>query len=148
MLRDEGRPLVVYCNGWRPKEDHMRHEVLLTDFLLRYPQASVRRGYDVDQPIRADAEMVLNSRRYFVELDTGEMTHRQVRQRWSVYRDVTDFLLVVTSSESRLEGLRRNAEAVAGIALFTTLTAAMESPLGEIWIDCAGNRAALPGSVE
>ena len=142
MLKDSGRPLVVYCNTWQPKD--LRHEVLLTDFLLLYPQAIVRRGYAVDETIRPDAELTFGSRRLLVELDTGEMTHRQVQQRWSVYRGVEDLLLVVTCSPTRLENLRRTCEAVANIALFTTLDQAKPSPFGEIWIDHFGNKAALP----
>ncbi len=144
MLKDAGRPQDVYCNGWRPKPDMLRHEVLLTDFLLLYGTARVRRGYDVDESIRPDAELWLSGRKFNVELDTGELSHRQVEERWSLYRNVKEYLLVVTCSQARLEGLLQCAEPVSGIAMFTTLDAAKDSPHGEIWVDCFGNRVSLP----
>jgi len=143
-FRDHGRPEHVYCNGWRPQADLLRHEVLLTDFLLLYPKAAITRGYKVDKSVRADAEMVLGGRKFFVEFDTGEMTYARVQRRWTRYRSTSDFLLVVTRSERRLEGLLNHSERVSQIALFTTLDKVKQSPYGEIWIDCFGNNGALP----
>lgn len=144
MIGDTGRPEKVFCNGWKPKQDHLRHEVLLTDFLLLYPEAEVVRGWSVDKRVRPDAEMTLFGRRFFVELDTGEQSYAQVQRRQrQAYADVQDFLLYVTMSERRLEGLLTHADQVKGIALFTTLDKAKSDPRGPIWVDGFGETAAL-----
>jgi hypothetical protein len=88
--------------------------------------------------------MTLDGYFYYVELDTGEETHAQVRRRQARYSGIEDFVLFVTSSQRRLEGLRENAhQAVQRIALFTTLEVALAQPRGEIWIDCQGERTSI-----
>ena len=136
-----GRPETVFCNTWKPSK--LRHELLLTDFLLCYPKATIVRGWRVDKRIRADAEMMLDGRKFFVELDTGEQSYRQVRDRQLSYAGVQDFLLYVTLSERRLQGLLGQADAVKGIALFSTLRRVQVDPAGEVWTDCYGGRAAI-----
>lgn len=138
-----GRPETVYCNTWKPKSDQFRHEVLLTDFLLCYPEATVVRGWSVDQQIRPDAELTIDHQKFFVELDTGEQTYRKVRERQQAYRGVQDFLLYVTLSERRLAGLKQHSETVRGIALFTTLSQVQAEPHGLVWSDCFGRAAAI-----
>ena len=68
-------------------------------------------------------------------------------QRWPRYTDVHDFVLVVTTTEQRLRNMMEHAEAVAEIALFTTLDQAKQDPRGEIWVDCFGNTASLEAMV-
>lgn len=143
QLRDNGRPQDVYFNG-SLKIDHLKHEVLLTDFLLLYEGVEFCRLWDVDQQVRADAEMVLNGMKFFVELDTGEVSLGRVEKRWENYSGVSDYLLVVTSSETRLRNLVEHSSEVRGIALFTTLDEVKEEPYGEVWLDCFGKRVALP----
>jgi hypothetical protein len=144
VLGDSGRPERIFCNGWRPKYDQLRHELLLTDFLLAYPEADTLRGWAVDRRLRPDAEMTLDGYFYYVELDTGEQTHSQVRRRQASYAGTEDYVLYVTSSAKRLEGLRKNVhETVKRIALFTTLEEALANPRGEIWIDSQGERTAI-----
>jgi hypothetical protein len=144
MMSDSGRPENVFCNGWKPKYDQLRHELLLTDFLLGYPEADPLRGWAVNRRLRPDAEMTLGDYFYYVELDTGEQTHAQVRRRQARYAGVEDYVLYVTLSPKRLDGLRRNAhDAVKSIALFTTLADAQRDPHGEIWIDCLSERTSI-----
>jgi hypothetical protein len=144
MMGETGRPERVYCNGWKPKCDQLRHELLLTDFLLLYPEADTLRGWAVNRRLRPDAEMTLAGYFYRIELDTGEQTFAQVRRRQARYAGIEDYLLYVTLTEKRLEGLRRHAhEAVKRIAMFTTLAGAQRDPHGEIWIDCLGEKAAI-----
>lgn len=141
---DAGRPENIYCNGWKPKYDQLRHELLLTDFLLLYPEADTLRGWAVNRRIRPDAELTMGDYFYFVELDTGEQSYAQVRRRQARYAGVEDFLLYVTSSRSRLEGLRRNAhQEVRKIALFTTLVDVQADPHGTVWTDCLGEKTAI-----
>jgi hypothetical protein len=144
VLGDAGRPERVFCNGWRPKYDQLRHELLLTDFLLCYGEADTLRGWAVDRRLRPDAEMTLDGYFYNVELDTGEQTHAQVRRRQAAYAGTDNFLLYVTTSTKRLDGLRKNVhDAVKRIALFTTLDQAIANPRGDIWVDSEGERTAI-----
>src|SRR2546430_1440081 len=98
MTGDSGRPENIFSNGFKPKYDQIRHELLLTDFLLGYPEADTLRGWAVNRRLRPDAEMTLGDYFYYVELDTGEQTHAQVRRRQARYAGVEDFLLYVTMS--------------------------------------------------
>lgn len=143
VMKATGRPETVFCNTWKPKADQLRHEVYVTDFLLAYPEADVVRGWRVDRRIRPDAEMTLRGHKLFVELDTGEQSHRQVRERQLAYAGVQGFLLYVTLSERRMDGLIKHAEAVKGIALFTTLAQVLADPHGRIWVDCFGKTLAI-----
>jgi len=144
-----GAPRKVYCS-WQPK--HLEHEVLLTDFLLLYEWETdtVLRGTKVNRKIEPDAELVLGGIKFYVELDTGSMSHpRMTEGRWPKYRGVENFVLVVTSTEHRKENLIENAKgtAVENIALFTTLDEAKENRGGKIWADCSGEKAGLPGII-
>jgi hypothetical protein len=144
VIGDSGRPENVYCNSWKPKYDQLRHDLLLTDFLLNYPEADVLRGWAVNRRLRPDAEMTLDGFFYHVEMDTGEQSYAQVRRRQSRYSGIKDFVLYVTTSPKRLDGLRKNVhDAVLPIALFTTLDDALREPHGEIWIDCQGERTSI-----
>ncbi|MCA9047180.1 MAG: hypothetical protein KDA89_00530 [Planctomycetaceae bacterium] len=144
-MKNWGRPVDVYCNGWRPKADHLEHELCLTDFLLKYPTADIVRGPEVDDRIRPDATMQLDGRTFHVELDTGLESHSQVRRRQQLgYTGVEDFVLYIALSERRCEALIRNVhDAAKPIALFATLQTAVRSPRGEIWRDAFGKSASI-----
>lgn len=143
MLHPTGRPQTVIANTWRPKPDQFRHDILLTDFLLCYPDAEIVRGPAVDKHIRADAEMIMNGHMFFVELDTGSEPYSKVERRQNSYRAVTDFLLYVTLSERRMQGLVKHSERVKNIAMFTTLDAVLRAPNGQIWTDGFGIRGSI-----
>ncbi len=144
IVGNSGRPEKIYCNSFRPKRDALLHELLLTDFLLSYPQADTLRGWAVNRRLRPDAEMTLDGYFYNVELDTGEQSYAQVNRRQKRYAGSRDLLLYVTQSERRLEGLRRNADpAVRSIALFTTLAQVLLDPQGEIYIDYFNERTSI-----
>lgn len=146
MINHSGRPQDVYCNDWKPKHNNLRHEVLLTDFLLLYPDAAIVRGYDVDRKIRPDAEMSFDNgkKHHFVELDTGHVRYNKLKERWKAYGNTKDLLLVVTSTQKRLQNLLKHSQRVAHIAVFTTLAEARKNPHGKIWIDTSGNAGSLP----
>jgi hypothetical protein len=149
MVKDLGRPEKVYCNGWKPKWDQVRHECLLTDFfLMGYPEADCLRGWLVNKRIRPDAEMTLHGVFFYVELDTGSESLAQVRKRQAAYAGVEDSLLYVTLSKRRCENLRKASKAVASIALFTTLNEALENPRGAIWRDATGEDVSILPKVE
>ena len=145
-MKKTGHPETVYCNGWKPKSDHLRHELLLTDFLLCYPEFAVVRGWLVNQRIRPDAEMRNGETKLNVELDTGKQTYRMVQRRQKeAYADEQDLLLYVTLTERRMAGLIQHSEAVKDIALFTTLERVQADPDGEIWVDWFGGTSAIGG---
>ena len=139
-----GRPESVFCNGWKPKYDHLKHEVGLSDFLLLYHKAEIVRGWQVHRTLRPDAEMTLNGILHYVELDSGKQSLSAVQRRQRVYRGVDELVLYVTLlSPRRLEGLRRVSKALANVVLFTTLTEAMADPRGQIWLNCEGDRFSI-----
>ncbi len=115
----------------------------MTDFLILYLAAAITRGWAVNKAVRPDAEMILYDIKFNVELDTGEQTYRQVQERQAAYAGVTDYLLYVTLSDRRLQGLVKHSEAVKTIALFTTLSRVQAEPHGAVWIDGFGNGAEL-----
>ena len=135
MIQDNGRPESVFCNGWRPKYDQLRHEVKLTDFLLLYTPDELVRGWYVDRTIRPDAQMLLEEQKYYVELDTGHMSMGQIKRRQVVYRDVTDHLVlyVTLGTQRRVKSLIQASQLIDKIGLFTTLDEAMADPSGAIW---------------
>lgn len=143
MVNDTGRPERVYCNSWKPKADQLRHEVLLTDFLLCYPESDVLRGWLVNRRIRPDAEMTWKDRLFYVEFDTGHESYSQVRRRQRVYSGIQDILLYVTLTKTRMAGLIRNSRAVKSIALFTTLELAKRDPFGPIWTSSNGRQGSI-----
>lgn len=144
LVGDAGRPEKVYCNSYRPKFDQLLHELLLTDFLLAYPDADVLRGWAVDRHRRPDAEMTLDGDHFDVELDTGEQSYAQVRRRQQRYIGSENRVLYVTTSRIRLAGLIEHThEAIRPITWFTTLDAAIQDPLGAIWSNCHGEAAAI-----
>jgi hypothetical protein len=143
-----GRPEHVY--GRRTvKGDNLLHEVHLTRVCLRIQAAEVRRGYgEVDSSLLPDAELVINGERYCLELDCGTMSVRDiVHRRFVKYRTSRDLVLWVCPDERRMETLRCHAGILRETALFTTLDQALADPHAAIWIDCDGERAALPRNV-
>jgi hypothetical protein len=129
VARTGGRPEHVYCR-WRPKPDLLLHEVELTELCLKLHAGHVRRGPHVlDRRVLPDAELVINGVPYYLELDRGTMSSRQVeRDRFRKYRDCPHLCLWVCSSEGRREGLRSQAESIRSTALFATRADVLDSP--------------------
>lgn len=147
LLNACGRPLDCYSNSWTPPLRLLRHEALLTDFLLLYPQATTIRGKFVNRRIRPDAEIQFsnNQPRRFVEFDTGSISLQEIeRGQRRRYRGVNDLVLYVTLTEERLEDLIRHSKYIRDIALFTTLERAKADPHGKIWRACDGSIAHIP----
>jgi hypothetical protein len=139
-----GRPEQVYCK-WRPKGDDLLHEVELTELCFRLDAAKIVRGPHVtDLAIRPDAEVWINGQLYYLELDRGTMGYAQMARRFRLYERFPHFVLWVCPTPERRDGLRLRAEALRSCALFTTFAEAVASPHEPIWLDFAGNWAALP----
>lgn len=144
VCRNVGRPEHVFCR-WRPKTDDLLHEVKLTDLCLKLHAAEILRGPQiVDEGIRPDAEVWINGRLFHLELDCGTMGVPQILQRFEVYEGSENLVLWVCATEKRREVLRRRAEQLESIALFTTFAEAVADPHAAIWLDYHGTRAALP----
>lgn len=101
------------------KPDLLYHETRLSQFLLKKAERCLR-GSDVDQETLPDATAWINGRRLHVELDTGEVPYSRVLERFQVYAAQPDDVLWITSTESRMEGLRQRAGMIADKAMFTT----------------------------
>jgi hypothetical protein len=135
--RNSGRPEIVY--GRRCPQDQIEHEVRVTDLALRFPDSPFARGVKVGRT-EADALMIRSGARCYVEVDnSGKMTTKQMEAKWKRYEGVEGFILVIAVTESRMERLRKGAEAVKNIALFTTFER-LQSGRGEPWIDWYGQR--------
>ena len=144
VCRKAGRPEHVYCR-WRVKPDQLLHEVLLTELCFRLDAGHILRGPHATNPrYRPDAELAINGRTYYLELDRGTMSYAQIAGRFRKYEGCEHFVLWVCSSEERAEGMRRRAQAIRATALFTTFVEASASPHGDVWRDYQGSRAALP----
>jgi hypothetical protein len=140
-----GRPEHVYGRG-RWKTDNLLHEVQLTRVCLKTHAGDIQRGPgQVDDYLRPDAELLIGGERYYLEMDCGTMSSREVVQsRFSRYQSSQHLVLWVCQSERRMQALRREASVIRDVALFTTLDLALRDPHAPIWIDADGGRAALP----
>lgn len=144
VARRAGRPEHVYCR-WRPKVDQLLHEVELTELCLRLDAGRILRGPHVtDTQLRPDAEVWINGRLHYLELDRGTMGYLQIEKRFRKYEGCGHLVLWVCSSDERREGFRHRASGIRSIALFATLADVLPSPHGEVWSDYSGDRAALP----
>src|SRR5205814_954028 len=114
-----GRPEQVYGRG-RWNGTNLLHEVQLTRVCLKIDAEEVRRGPgEVDSYLRPDAELVIASERYFLELDCGTMSYPDVvRKRFARYRTSPHLVLWVCPSVRRRDGLRVHASVIRSTALF------------------------------
>jgi hypothetical protein len=139
-----GRPQHVYCR-WRVKADALAHEVLLTRVCLKLHATRVLRGPRVQhRDVRADAEVWVGGRLFFLELDRGTMGHAQLARRYATYAGRPEFVLWVCSTRERREAMRERAEAIRSTALFATLADAVADPHAAVWLDFSGRAVALP----
>jgi hypothetical protein len=144
VSRRSGRPEHVYCR-WRPKADDLRHEVELTELCLKLDAERIERGPHVaDDTILPDAEVWINGRAYYLELDRGTMGYAQMASRFRLYDGFPHFVLWVCPTPERRDGLRARASRIRTCALFTTFAEAVANPHRPVWLDYAGTRVALP----
>ncbi len=144
VSRKTGRPEHVYCR-WRVKPDHLLHEVELTELCFRLHAGAIRRGpHVVDANVRPDAEVRIDGRVYYLELDRGSMGFRQIEGRFRGYEGCPHLSLWVCPTTERAEALRSRAGGLRSTALFTTWAEAIADPHAAIWWDAGGGCAALP----
>jgi hypothetical protein len=143
-----GRPEHVYGRGRGIKSDNLLHDVQLSRVCFKLQVQEIRRGKEVDSYLRPDAELFIGGRRFLLEYDAGTIGYRElIEKRFRKYLACDDLVLWVCPTAARMEGLRRRAELIRGIALFTTLEQVLANPHGPIWVDFDGGRAALPAHV-
>ena len=136
--KDVGRPEVVYGRPCRRAQ--LEHELRITDFAVRFPGRPFRRNAKVGTT-EADGVLVHDGRTCYVEVDnSGKMTAKQMEAKWKRYGPVDGFILVVCRTEPRLERLRRGAELVKDVALFTTFDRLNG---GRPWVDWYGQTVDL-----
>lgn len=126
LMKDaQGRKVMkVFCNGWNPKDDNLRHEVVGTQIRLLFQDFRFIRGYRVTDCL-CDMLMTDGDHTYEIEIDCGTMKQRQVRWRWKKHKCQRD-ILVITSpksadAESRLNRLVDWSDELGERAFFTTL---------------------------
>lgn len=135
-----GRPELVY--GQRCNEERLEHEVWITEaeLLLGGP---CKRSVPVGKTF-ADALLVRDRTRFFIEVDNQTMTAKQMQRKWELYgRDIDGFILVICHTKERLRRLMRGAEAVKNVALFTRFRWLRSTKVEEPWIDWYGKRASI-----
>lgn len=82
LMKDpNGRKVVdVFCNGWTPKDDNLRHETIGTRIRLLYPAFHFTRGYKLSECYE-DMRMTNAEHRFEIEIDCGTLKHKQVTWR-------------------------------------------------------------------
>ena len=135
--KDVGRPDKIY--GRKCKAGDEEHEVMVFEFELIT-------GYRVERDAtagktQADGVTVIDGEKFFIEVDTGKMSRKQMRAKWKRYEGVTDVVLVVCTKEHRMHKLIADAAPVKDIALFTTFDRLRN--VAEPWRDSSGNSLRL-----
>jgi len=132
--RDTGRPEIVY--GRRVKEDQIEHEVMIAELEL-IMQSKIFREAKIGNT-EADGMMIRDGRKCWIEVDnSGKMTAKQMQEKWKRYGKIDGYILVIAQREARMQRLRKGAEAVKNIALFTTFERLTKGE--EPWADWFGN---------
>lgn len=141
-----GRNCYVYSlRYW--KQDHLIHEVNVTEFLIHFPGEYVR-GHDVDKAKRPDFELIVNGHRYYGEVDCCTETLNQVGRRLAVY-DPEDIVLFVIFGETEEESEDRKAKIMRRVKdsgrmiLFTTIQKVHADPHGAIFETAQGTGVAM-----
>ncbi|MFO0814108.1 MAG: hypothetical protein U0796_12860 [Gemmatales bacterium] len=114
----------------------LEHEVLLTELRLLFLPHAFERSVPIGKTI-ADALLIKDQLRFWIELDTNRMDAKQMRAKWLRYGACRDYILIVCQSEKRLERLKASATRVKHIALFTTMNR-LKLRRNEPWEDCEG----------
>jgi hypothetical protein len=138
-VNDTGRSEKVFgkeCPEWL-----LSHEVAVTEAELLLGGIASRNPRVGDTT--ADALLIRNGRRFYVEIDNQTETGRQLRQKFQRYRGVRDIVLVVCRTKARLRTIIRNAGSVKEIALFTRFRWLRSPVVKRIWLDSFGERGTI-----
>jgi hypothetical protein len=123
FFKDAGRPANAYfCDDLR--EDLVRHEILVTQFILDTRPDRWVRLWDVDKKFHADAELWFGQTKVYIELDTGQTPYRRVWRKFKRYGELIgakEFVVWVCLAEYRLHGLKRRGTLLKGKGVFSVL---------------------------
>ena len=138
-LNATGRPELVY--GKRCKEDTVEHEVWVTEAELLLGSPFLR-----NVPVgktTADGLLLRDGIRFYTEVDNETMTARQMREKWTRYGTIKDYILVICHTKARMRSLMRTAERVKEVALFTRFRWLRSERVREPWLDWYGKRVGI-----
>lgn len=137
LLNETGRTEIVY--GKPCKEDQIEHEVLITEaeILLGAP---FLRNVTVGKTT-ADALLIREGIRFYVEVDNETMSTKQMREKWIRYGEIDGYVLIICRTKARLRKLMRSAERIKDRSLFTRFQRLRSNK--EPWLDQFGKRTSI-----
>lgn len=139
-LNRTGRSELVY--GQRCNDEQLEHEVWITEAELLL-DGRCKRSVPVGKTF-ADALLVRDRTRFFIEVDNQTMTAKQMQRKWELYgREIDGFILVICHTKERMRRLMRGAQAVKNVALFTRFRWLRSTRIHEPWIDWYGKRVRI-----
>lgn len=134
----DGRRTLVYAKF---QITNPLHELQLTDVCLKVKADEIRRLHAVDQRFNADAEVVIDQKVFYVELDRGTEGYAQVRKQMKNYQDANADVLWIVPTITRMNGMMKGT--TSGNLWFTTYAQSL-TPHAEVWVNVHGEVAALP----
>lgn len=148
FLKGEGHPEIVWSKGWVVRAGQEDHELLIT--YVRYAiNATESWRHDLDEKLRPDLMIRMRNGRHkdltcYLEVDMNQTGYdRIVEDRYKPFADanVTCPVLWVVhgdtpkAAEMRMNGLRKRAESIKGIAFFTTTYKLLDNPAADVFVD-------------
>lgn len=134
----QGRKVIkVYCNGWKPKDDNLRHEIIGTFVRLIFSMFQFVRGYKVNDCF-CDMLMITDERHYEIEIDGGSLRQKQVQWRWRRHKCDHSILVItdpnVGDPEDRLARLLKWSGELGDRVFLTTLDRLRQhGPHARVW---------------
>jgi hypothetical protein len=126
-IHELGREAKVYCNGWAPVTNNLRHEVLTTQEIIPFWKSGwdVRREGSVDSFLLPDAT-VIDDFVIHIEMDCSTEGMAQIRSRMAKYKECPDPVIWFAQTRVRLAGLMENAKghcwfSLAGTGVYVDL---------------------------
>lgn len=138
-LRETGRPELVY--GQPCPEERLEHEVWVTEAELLL-EGRFLRNASIGKTT-ADALLIRDGIRFYVEVDNETEIAKQLRQKWLRYGDLDGYILVICHTKRRLRRLLESAELVKDVALFSRFRWLGSPRVREPWIDWYGKRTRI-----
>lgn len=110
-----GREAKVYCNGWSPSTNNLRHEVLTTQEVIPFWKSDwdIRREGSVDSFLLPDATVIDAGVVIHMEMDCSTEGLGQIREQMEKYKDCTDPVIWFALTRMRLESLMDNAQGIS-----------------------------------
>lgn len=142
LLNGTGRPEKVY--GKKCEEENLEHEVGITEAEYWMGGDFVRNAR-IGEAI-ADGRLNRDGIRYWIEVDNGSMTSKQMRKKWQRYgklKSDQDVILVICHTKTRLRRLMKTAVPIKHAVLFTRFRWLRSTVVKEPWIDSRCKRVSI-----